>query len=327
MEYNIRYILDNELKEKFNELIKYHINSDYFNLTDKELKEKYTFRNDNIKISKKIGDTGMNLLEIPARKVEVTTKKDYDIKCPLCLNPQVDKTIYPYNLEKLILWRGYLIKPNTFPYFKLHYLIQVSDHIENTDRGTQNETHKNPNVIEDMLLFAKLMKTGSVLFNGWVGNSLGHLHFHYTNEHFPIKRRLKDYTFDKEIIKTNNGSKICIYKDKDSNCKSFILIKSNNPSSDVFKLLQYLTSISLFYNLLFYYNKDVFFVFIFIRRKEEDEFKFNFGAAHMSGLSTFSDKNLQIFKDNKNEFIRIIDNYCSKTLVKIDEEMIKKLFS
>ena len=327
MEYNIRFTLDSELKKNFNELVKYHKNSDYFNSTDEDLEKKYKTRIDKIKEGEKIGETGMNLLEIPARKVVTTTKKEYDIKCPLCLNPQVDKTIYPYNLEKLLLWRGYLIKPNTFPYFKLHYLIQASDHIEGIDRGTQNEVHINPNVIEDMLLFAKLMNGGSVLFNGWVGNSLGHLHFHYTNTHFPIKRKLKDNSSDKEIIKTNNGSKICIYRDKDSNCKSFILIKSENPGSDIFKFVQYLNSVNLFYNLLFYFNKGVFFVFIFIRRKEQDEFNFNFGAAHMSGLSTFSDKNLQIFKDNKNEFIRIIDNYCSKTLVKIDEEMIKKLFS
>jgi hypothetical protein len=326
MEYNIRFTLDYELSKNFNELIKYHKDSDYFKINDEELRMKYESRLDNIKNGEKIGNTGMSFLEIPARKVVVTTNKEYNIKCPLCLNPQVDKTIYPYNLEKLILWRGYLIKPNTFPYFKLHYLIQSSDHIEGSDRGTQNETHRNPNVIGDMLLFAKTMNNGSILFNGWVGNSLGHLHFHYTDTHFPIKRKLKDYPIDKEVIETNNESKICIYKDENHNCKNFILIKGVNPNNDLLKLVQHIDSLKLFYNLLLYWNKNVFFIFVFIRRKEQDDFNFNFGAAHMSGLSTFSNNNLEFYKNNKNEFLRIIDNYCSKTVVKIDAERIKKLF-
>jgi hypothetical protein len=326
MEYNIRFTLDSELKQNFTELNKYIMNSDYFNSTDDEIKKKYKTRIDDIKKGEELGDTGMNILEIPARRVMVTTKKDYEIKCPLCLNPQVDKTIYPYNLEKLLLWRGYLIKPNTFPYFKLHYLIQSSDHLEGTDRGTQNEIHKNPNTIQDMLDFSKLMKDGTLLFNGWVGNSLGHFHLHYTDTHFPIKTKFKKYSFDKDIIKSKNGSLINIYKDSKHNCKNFILIKGPGPGSDVFQLLEYLNSIKLFYNLLIYRNKDIFYVFVFIRRKEQDELNFNFGSAHMSGLSTFSDNNLKLYNNNKKDFLKIIDNYCSKTLVKIDEDMIRKLF-
>jgi hypothetical protein len=46
----------------------------------------------------------------------------------------------------------------------------------------------------------------------------------------------------------------------------------------------------------------------------------------MSGLSTFSDNNLKLYNNNKKDFLKIIDNYCSKTLVKIDEDMIRKLF-
>jgi len=327
MEYNVRFTLDNDLKQNFEELNKYIMNSDYFNSTDEEIKKKYITRLDGIKKGELLDNTGMNLLEVPGRKVMVTTKKDYQIKCPLCLNPQVDKIIYPYNLEKLLLWRGYLIKPNTFPYFKLHYLIQSSDHIDGTDRGNQNEVHKDPYVIEDMLEFIKLMKDGSLLFNGWVGNILGHLHFHYTDTHFPIKTKFKKYLLSKDTIPTKNGSLVNIYRDEYNNCKNFILIKGKNPANDIFQFLQYLNSQKLFYNLLIYYNKGIFFTFVFIRRKGEDKLNFNFGSAHMSGLSTFSENNLILLKNNKKDFFKIIDNYCTETLVKIDEEMIKKLFN
>jgi hypothetical protein len=222
MEYNIRFTLDNELKQNFIELNKYILDSDYFNSTEEELKIKYKSRIDDIKKGEELNDTGMNILKVPARKVIGTTKKEYSVKCPLCVNPQVDKTQYPYNLEKLLLWRGYLIKPNTFPYFKLHYLIQSTDHIENTDRGTQNDVHRNVNIIEDMLEFNKLIKKGSLLFNGWVGNSLGHLHFHYTDIILPIKTRIKKYSFIKNTIVTDNESVISIYKDNEHNCKNFI---------------------------------------------------------------------------------------------------------
>jgi len=327
MEYNIRFTLDFEIKQNFTELIKYHKNSDYFNSTDDELKKKYKTRIDNIKVSDKLGDTGMNLLEIPARKVLKTTNKDYPVSCPLCLNPMVDKTIYPYNLEKLLLWRGYLIKPNTFPYFKVHYLIQSSDHDDKVDRGTQNEVHKNPNVIDDMILLSKLMKEGSILFNGWIGNSLGHLHFHYTDTNFNVKTKIKDYVFDKEIIETRNDTKVTLYKDEENNCKNFVLFKGTNTHKDVFEFLQYLDMIKLLYNILIFHKDETAFVYVFIRKKDQDEYNFNFGSAHMSGLSTFSDDNLKIYKDNKKHFLKIIDNYCSKTLVKMNIDMIKKLFS
>jgi hypothetical protein len=76
-----------------------------------------------------------------------------------------------------------------------------------------------------------------------------------------------------------------------------------------------------------YYSSNNFYVFIYIRKKEIDEYNFNFGAAHMSGLATFSDQNLQIYKKDKNLFIKIIENYCSQTVIKIDINEINKLFN
>jgi hypothetical protein len=326
MDYNIKYTLDYELEDNFNKLNEYIINSDYFLLMDKELNQKYKLRTDGIKKTHKIGETGINILEASARKVVNTKNKEYDIKCPLCINLQVDKNIYPYNLEKSLLWRGLIIKPNTFPYFKLHYLIQSSDHISN-DRGTQKDVHINPNIIEDILQFIKIIKKGTILFNGYIGNSLEHLHFHYTDSHLPIKTTKKKYLLNKKIINTNNGSIIYFYQDNENNCKNFILIKGLNVSSDVFKFIKYINSINLLYNLICYYDSSNFYVFIYIRKKEIDDYNFNFGAAHMSGLGTFSDENLKLYEKNKEFFIKIIENYCEKTLIKIDIKLIESLFT
>jgi len=326
MDYNIKFTLDDELKINFDKLNKYIIKSDYFLLMNKEQKKQFKLRTDGIKKSSKIAETGINILETPARKVINTTNKDYDIKCPLCINIQVDKNIYPYNLEKSLLWRGLIIKPNTFPYFKVHYLIQSSDHISN-DRGTQKDVHLKSNIIEDILDFIKIIKNGTILFNGYIGNSLEHLHFHYTDIHLPIRTKLKKYQLNKKIINTKNNSIIYLYNDNEYNCKNFILIKGSNISSDVFKLLQYLDSINLLYNLMCYHHSNNFYVFIYIRKKEKDEYNFNFGASHLSGLGLFSDQNLQIYKKDKKLFIKIIENYCSNTVIKIDINEINKLFS
>ena len=177
--------------------------------------------------------------------------------------------IYPYNLEKNLLWRGYLIKPNTFPYFKLHYLINSTDHISD-DRGAQNEVHKNPNIISDMLDYISIIKKGTILFNGYIGNSLKHLHFHYTDSYLPIKTNIKKFLPNRKTITTPNGSSIYIYEDKDHQCKNFVLFKGKNISDDVFKMVQYIDSIKLLYNLIFYYHNDNFYIFVYIRKKDRD---------------------------------------------------------
>jgi hypothetical protein len=144
---------------------------------------------------------------------------------------------------------------------------------------------------------------------------------------FPIKQKLKKYLFNKEIIKTSDSSTIFIYKDTEHNCKNFIFIKGTNPSNDVFHYLQYLNSINLLYNLLMYYNNNMFHIFIYIRKKEVDDYKFNFGATNLSGLTTLSESNFNLYKDNKNNFLELIENYCSKTVIKMDLEEVKKIFS
>jgi diadenosine tetraphosphate (Ap4A) HIT family hydrolase len=326
MNNNISFALDYQLKDLFNELKKYVNESKYYNSTDKDLKKIYIKRTDGIVIGSEIGTTGINLLEANSRKVQKITKNDYPITCPLCLNPQIDKNITPYNKNKGLLWRNFLIQPNSFPYLKVHFLIQSTDHNQELDRGTQSEVHKNIFVIKDIFDFIKINNKGIILFNGYVGNSLTHLHFHYTETKFPIKEQIKKYTFNKDIIVTKNRSRIQLFKDHKNNCKNFILIKGYDPSSDIFNILQYLDSNKLFYNLTIYYKEDLFYTYIFIRQKTKDENNFNFGASNLSGLSLTSAEHKQLSKTNVREFINMIDTYCTESVVKFDMNILKKIF-
>jgi hypothetical protein len=327
MNSNISFTLDYQLKDYFKQLRKYIKESSYYNSTDPILKNKYSKRTDGIKIGPEIGKTGISILEANARKVQKITKSDYPITCPLCLNLQTDKSIAPYNKNMALLWRSYIIQPNSFPYFKIHFLIQSSDHDSKLNRGTQSEVHKNPYVIFDILDFIRINNKGIILFNGWVGNSLGHLHFHYTETKFPIEEQIKKYSFTKDTIITKNKSQIRLYKDNNNNCKNFVYIKGMNPSEDIFNFLEYLDSIKLFYNLTISCDKmNYFHVYIFIRVKTSDINNFNFGASNLSGLSLTSPEQLMMFKNNKKQFINMLNTYCSESVIKIDIKVLKKLF-
>jgi hypothetical protein len=324
--YSISYTLDYQLNDYFKALQKYLKESDYYNLEDKTLE--YNKRTDGIKDVKEIESIGMMTVAL-ARKVHRTTISDYPINCPLCLNLQSDKMVSPFNLERGLLWRNFIISPNGFPYFKVHFLLQASDHIDSINRGTQSEVHRNPHIIEDVLTFAKIIGKGTILFNGWVGNSLGHLHFHYTDTEFPIKTKFKSYSLMKKDIITKNNSTVQMFKDTKRNCKNFILIKGGDidkVANDTFKFLQYLNSEKLFYNLLIYHNKDISYVYIFIRRKTDDKLGFNFGAPHLGGIISLNERKLKMFKENEKEFISSIEDYCSESVVKFDYKLLKKLF-
>jgi len=325
--YNISFTLDYQLKDYFKQLIKYLKKSSYYNTTDPELKSKYKKRTDGIIIGQQLDETGINILQTHARKVQKTTRKDYPISCPLCLNPQIDKMISPYNMYRALLWRNFIVGPNSFPYFKVHLLIQSCDHNQELGRGTQSDVHKNINIISDILDLIKIIGKGTILFNGWVGNSLGHLHFHYTETEFPIKDKIKSYKFNKNIIKTKNKSHIKLFNDNMNNCKNFILVIGKNPAKDVFTIIQYLDSVKLFYNLTIHCNEqNHLYIYIFIRNKIDDIYNFNFGASNLSGLSLTTDEHLLLFKNNKSVFIETIDNYCKLSLIKIDYETLKNLF-
>ena len=114
-------------------------------------KAKIKTRLDRLRILGEVGDTSIHVKHTPDRKLInlLKDKKEIDTnlekKCPLCLLSQSEKMIYPINLVRSLLWRGYIITANTYPYFKNHTLILSSNHNHNKYKikGTQNILHHN----------------------------------------------------------------------------------------------------------------------------------------------------------------------------------------
>ena len=107
--FNISFVYDWNLKRKYTELLQYHDKSNYWNALKGSDK-----RNSKMKIIGPIGDTGILAKETPARVgFELTMKRKLKPSCPLCRNLNHPHLNYPINRVRVILWRGYLIFPNT----------------------------------------------------------------------------------------------------------------------------------------------------------------------------------------------------------------------
>lgn len=329
MDCNFRYVSDDDLGYYFQKLHRYLTSSIYYNSSDKELKKTYHKRNDKINTSRDINGTKMKILSVPARKVQqVAIKKLHSNECPLCINLRVSDVIAPYNKLKGLLWKNYIIIPNAFPYFKVHYLLLGIYHDETNTIGTQNDAHLYSYVVGNAIEFIRIIKKGTILFNGWVGNSLSHLHFHYTSTIFPIKEIIKQHNLKKQSFATKNGSKIILFSDTNFACKNFLCVKSSSIKicDDIYKLLNYIiSSLKLFYNLCIYFDGDTCFTFIFIRQKIEDD-RFSFGASHLSGLVMLSEDDINKYKKNKRQFVDSLNEYCSRTVKETSFKNIQQIF-
>ena len=217
--YYIRNSFDYEINYDFNQLLKYLNNSNYYNLINKSKNNKEK-RINNSKILGEIGDTSIFYKYIPNRKIYEVNKDSNRLdniiekKCILCLSTQANKKIDPINNVRSILWRQYLITPNTFPYFKDHMLILSIDHNHGLDGdiGSQNVLHLKNHVINDMIdLYVLLGQKGTMFFNGLIGNSQIHFHFHKISETIPIQNLLNtnnEYDISFENVEILNTKKI-----------------------------------------------------------------------------------------------------------------------
>lgn len=327
MECNIRYVHDGDLCYYFQKLHRYLHKSAYFDSSDTLLKRKYKYRYSGINEHEQIEGTYMNILSAPARKVQNVAKKNaQNIPfCPLCLNLSIGNVKHPYNKSKALLWRNYIIVPNAFPYFKLHYLLMAPYHSEYN--GTQNDAHNIPYVLGNAIEFLRIIGKGVILFNGWVGNSLGHLHFHYTTTNFPIRNAIKKHNIlKKKFVTEKTKSIISIYVDKKNTCKNFIRVKGQLVEHNVFLLLQYISNtLKLFYNLFIEYNVNVCTVYIFVRKKMQDD-TMNYGASNLAGLVLSTQDDIQKYRQNKKIFMESINKYCTETVKNLTETDIKRLF-
>lgn len=325
MEYNIRFVLDEELKKTTQELLKYLNTSGYYASFNKELKKLYKNRNDKMRTLGEVGNTGISPKLTPARKVESTLKiepsKGKSI-CRLCINIQNYKMISPVNKSRALLWRNYLIQANTFPYFVNHLLIMTTYHQET--EGTQYLIQEDSRVMRDMVMMMRIMDKGTMFFNGLIGNSQLHFHFHYTTEKLPIIKRIKESTESRTKIKTSNGTSVSLFH-KDSACMNAVVFRGINLHADVYNFLKNLGEKYL-YNLVMFLKGGKVVVVIYVRQKpkvglEED---LNMGASALGGLHLV---------DNQEQVASIsdlrdsIEKYCALTVVPLNITQLKKFLN
>ena len=342
LNFNISFCYDWNLQKYYKIIKSVNHSSKYFDiLKQKNQQIKETKRTSNMKIITQIIDTGIFLKEIPGRinfdlaeTSSSSLKRKISANCVLCDSINSPNMAYPLTLGKYLIWRGYIIKPNTFPYFKDHYLILSSIHNEGKNNllGTQIDLHHNPNIIKDMLDFYALNNyIGTMFFNGTIGNSQLHFHFHHINEDLPIEKYLMNWNkFNFETFSTKNNSKLILFSNSDKYCFNGILLigKTSSLAKDCFTLIANFSKKKYLYNLVFikpHIHKDEPQVIIYLRSKNKlnKSFDLNMGASSLAGIHTETKFTKSQLKKNilKNK----IDKYCSITVLKPTKKLIKIL--
>ena len=343
-EYSIKFTQDCELYNDFEKLIKYLAGTNYYNVLKNNLKKikskKINTRLGRIRIIGEIGNSGIFYNFVPD-KIAVSTIKnknnlEYNMKkkCPLCFTTQAHKLIDPINKVRSLLWRKYLITPNTFPIFKNHFLIMTTDHIPERNRSTQNILHNDKYVLNDMIeLYNLFQNKGTLYFNHLIGNSQFHFHFQYTTENIPIKDILyetNELSFEKYETKLKNNIYI-MSNTKNKNCLNFLLFYGSisKIGKDMFKFLKIITKQKYIYNILIIPNKNkddngkMITAIIIVRKKlkEKNIFDFNLGATGIGGLYVTTKYKKYIDK----KLINDLKNYCKSTVVPINKKLIQNL--
>jgi hypothetical protein len=333
MNYNIKISYNFTLKKDINNLIKYLNESGFY----KSIK-KNKCRLDDIGYTE-IGNTGIILKTIPYRdslnkKQKNKLEKVVSKNCALCDAIQNFDRDEPLNLARSILWKGYIIRPNDFPYLNNHLLIMSSDHNHGMDgdRGSQNELHLKKEILFDMVEFFNIMnKEGTMFFNGLAGNTQLHFHFHYVSDKLPIE----DFIFNSPNSNANefnakNNSKIFIFDSLDAKyCFRGILLIGDDKkvAYNIFQILKKIKSLNYEYNVLFLSkrrNSNDLISIIFIRDNNVVQKKDPpLGASIIAGLYTRPDitcKEARLKKIHKK-----LSKYCSKIVVTPTKSMIKDL--
>ncbi len=344
MEYNIKLIFDKELDLEIDNFLKYLKDSGYYSSTVKNKNRLDDISFDNI------ADSGLVLKTIPYR-TKLNLPKNNNIskltskRCALCEAIQGKNKPYPLNLAKGLLWRGYIIRPNDFPYMNDHLLILSSDHNHGYDKniGSQDIVTENNKVLMDMIDFYKLLNyKGTMFFNGLAGNSQLHFHFHYTTETLPIQKYLYNYNMEEKKdnlnqFVTKNGTNLFLFNSREYYCFNGIFLygKLKGLKDDVFKLASKIKSKKKEYNIVFLpknnndFSEGNLSVVLYMRDvkslKKTDP---NLGASIVSGHYTdpsLNKKNLLKKEVNKEKIEKFIRRVCSITVVKPNMDIINSV--
>ena len=191
-------------------------------------------------------------------------------------------------------------------------LVLSTDHNHGIDknRGNQNILHKNKYTLKDMIdLYMLLGQKGTMFFNGLIGNSQTHFHFHITSETIPIQKLLYDKNeVNYEVYETKRKNKILIFKNNNKECVNGLIFYGyyKSLSNDIFNFIKYINSKKLLYNILFIENKEndinnniTCIVYIRKKFKNDKEENYNMGSTTIGGILVTIDKNkyrIKIFK-------------------------------
>ena len=216
-------------------------------------------------------------------------------------------------------------------------LILSSDHNhgKHGSRGTQNIVHKNKNVISDMIdLYILLGQKGTMFFNGIIGNSQLHFHFHTTSEIIPIQNLLyNENDVDYDVFKTKNNNKILLFKNNKKDCVNGIIFYGSYQTLgiEIFKFLQYINKKNLLYNILFIENKNKsddgtkITCIIYLRKKikKENVKDYNLGSSSIGGIMITNIKPKE--KLNSKKLAKSINKYCDVTVVNPTKDYFKTI--
>lgn len=282
--FNISFSLDSDININMKKMKKYYKNSDYYKSLVEGKPRRDTILyvgmigNSNVYLRGTPGRYGLDKLEKPELKKTFNDK--YGKSCTLYSNIVSTNLVDPISKELALLWRGYIIKPNTAPYFKTHFLIISSDYdCENPKRslrGTQDDLHKTQKIIEDILDFYDFRKQkGFLFFNGRKGNSQPQFHFHYTTTKSILNKVIKKIKKMEYINYTSKiGTHITIFNSDDCPCYNGTIFfgEKDKVAKDVFLFIKKVSEDNYCYNIVIppssYKNK--FQVIVFVRKDDPE---------------------------------------------------------
>lgn len=111
--------------------------------------------------------------------------------CMLCLTIRnaPNSPCLPFRAMKFIASHGFLLFPNAFPYFSIHFLITTIDHTTQDAIATRELLLPFGHIVQALCM----VENDTIFFNGMCGNSMDHFHAHYVEFPFPIYPMLQEY--------------------------------------------------------------------------------------------------------------------------------------
>lgn len=325
---NIRIIFDSSLKSEIVELYYYLDEVKFYEANLKNKDRRYC------KNVTEIGISGIIYRKCPYR-VYKKEKTGVSFGCPLCKAISGAENT-PMIRGRNLLWRGYVIRPNDFPYLKDHLLILSSDHNQGIipNVGTQNNFIDNDKYLFDMIDFHKILGIGTMYFNHLHGNSQLHYHFHYTTTTLPIQDFIYNEVNGKSIkAKTANKTNIVIFNHKKKLCFNGIYFYGEKKGIiiDVLKYIKRVIKNGYKFNLVILpqnKNSNPTFVNIIVYIRDDSKLKKDqgkLGTSIISGLYTndlINKKNI-----NSKTNINYLNDMCTKTVVEPSKKILKEVFN